>query len=140
MTKRAGWWTAVLVVCVCAAGGRAAEPAGAIPQVVKGTTTQDQLVALFGGPNLTSVDPQGREVWVYERSATQTDTRSATSSVSGGVDFSAFWSAGEAGAHASAGGAASAQSTASAIRTVTVYVTFGADHTVLDYTVRSTYY
>jgi hypothetical protein len=109
-------------------------------QVVKGVTTQNDLLRLFGGPNVTTRDPQGREVWVYERTTTQTDTRSASNSASGSVDFSAFWSAGQASANASTGQSAGALSTGSSIRTVTVIVTFAKNRTVFDYTIKANYF
>lgn len=113
---------------------------GGLDQVTKGVTTQSDLLKRFGGPNLTTFDKQGRETWVYERTVTQTDTRSATNVASGGVDFSAFWSAGAAGASASASKSATTLRTGSSIRTLTVVVTFAADRTVLDYTVKETYF
>jgi hypothetical protein len=122
----------------------AAEPApaaaGGLPQVVKGVTTQADLIKLFGGPNLTSVDPQGRQTWVYERTVTQTDARSATHSASGNVDFSVFWGGGQAGAGASASQSATTLSHGSTIRTVTVVVSFAPDRTVADYTVKANYF
>ncbi len=114
--------------------------AAGLPQVVKGVTTQADLIKLFGGPNLTSVDPQGRETWVYERTVTQTDARSATNSASGSVDFSVFWGGGEAGAGVSASQSATTLSHGSTIRTVTVVVSFGSDRTVADYTVKANYF
>jgi tRNA A-37 threonylcarbamoyl transferase component Bud32 len=109
-------------------------------QVVKGTTTQNDLLRLFGGPNVATRDAQGRDVWVYERTTTQTDTRSASNLASGSVDFSAFWSAGQASANPSTGQSASALSTGSSIRTVTVIVTFAKNRTVFDYTIKANYF
>ena len=117
-----------------------ATPGSGLNQVVKGTTTQNDLLRLFGGPNVTTRDAQGRDVWVYERTTTQTDTRSASNLASGSVDFSAFWSAGQASANASTGQSASALSTGSSIRTVTVIVTFAKNRTVFDYTIKANYF
>jgi hypothetical protein len=140
-------------LCVWAAGesaiaaapqATASDPApasGGLPQVAKGVTTQADLIRLFGGPNLTSRDAQGREVWVYEHTVTQTDARAATNSASGNVDFSLFWGgSNQAGAGVSASKSATTLSTGSAIRSTTVVVTFAADHTVLDYTVKANYF
>ena len=37
--------------------------------LVKGVTTQTQVIETFGSPNLTSLDAQGHEVWTYQRHA-----------------------------------------------------------------------
>ena len=129
-----------LALAVAPAATSDAPAAGGLAQVVKGVTTQADLINLFGGPNLTSRDAQGRENWVYERTVTQTDDRSATNSASGSVDFSVFWGGGQAGAGASAGQSATTLSNGSAIRTVTVVVIFGPDRTVLDYIVKANYF
>jgi len=117
-----------------------ASAGGGLDQVTKGVTGQSDLLRLFGGPNLTTLDAAGREVWVYERTVTQTDTRSATNSASGSVDFSVFWGAGEAGAAASTAQSATTLSSGSSIRTVTVIVTFASNRTVFDYTVKANYF
>ncbi|MCC7284577.1 MAG: hypothetical protein IT503_00205, partial [Burkholderiaceae bacterium] len=38
-------------------------------QVVKGKTTQLDLLQLFGGPSIATTDRDGVETWVYERTA-----------------------------------------------------------------------
>lgn len=35
-----------------------------------GTTTQGQIIETFGGPNITTIDGAGQEMWVYDRHAT----------------------------------------------------------------------
>ena len=37
-----------------------------------GETTQTDVLETFGGPNVTSIDASGQEVWVYDRHATVT--------------------------------------------------------------------
>ncbi|HEX7523937.1 MAG TPA: hypothetical protein VF357_07025, partial [Candidatus Deferrimicrobium sp.] len=44
--------------------------------VVKGKTTQMDLIQWFGGPNISTVDSDGVETWLYERSVSQTDVAS----------------------------------------------------------------
>ena len=39
--------------------------------VQKGVTTQADLVELFGGPNISTIDADGTETWVYERTASE---------------------------------------------------------------------
>lgn len=113
---------------------------GGLDQVTKGATTQKDLLKLFGGPNLATVDAQGRDVWVYERTVTQTDTRSAAHAASGGAEFSAFWGAGQASASASKSESATVSSSGSSIRTVTVIVTFAQNRTVFDYEIKANYF
>jgi hypothetical protein len=38
--------------------------------LVKGVTTQTQVLEIFGSPNVTSLDAEGHEVWTYQRHAT----------------------------------------------------------------------
>lgn len=35
-----------------------------------GSTTQGQIIEAFGGPNITTIDGAGQEMWVYDRHAT----------------------------------------------------------------------
>ena len=35
----------------------------------KGVTTKTQVLQAFGGPNITTRDGEGKEVWMYERNA-----------------------------------------------------------------------
>src|SRR4051812_2225328 len=42
--------------------------------VKKNQTTQAELLDMFGGPNISTTDASGLETWVYERSASDTDT------------------------------------------------------------------
>jgi len=44
---------------------------GMVQMTVKvGTTTQAEVIEAFGGPNITTLDGQGQEMWVYDRHAT----------------------------------------------------------------------
>jgi len=45
--------------------------------LVKGVTTQTQVIEAFGAPNVTSLDAQGHEVWTYQRHATASRGSSA---------------------------------------------------------------
>ena len=37
----------------------------------KGVTTQAEVVEVFGAPNITTLDADGNELWVYQRHATE---------------------------------------------------------------------
>jgi len=45
--------------------------------LVKGVTTQMQVIETFGSPNVTSLDAEGHEVWTYQRHATSSRGSSA---------------------------------------------------------------
>src|SRR4030095_15266749 len=97
---------------------------------VKGVTTQHDLLRLFGGPNLTTVNEAGLETWIYERTLTQTDSTSANGGGAAGVDFAAFFDVIKGTASASAARSNDSASSRSAIRSVTVIVTFAPNRTV----------
>ncbi|MEN5380630.1 hypothetical protein [Sphingobacterium kitahiroshimense] len=40
-------------------------------QLIKGTTTQDELLKLFGSPNLVSKNKSNNEVWSYNKMSTE---------------------------------------------------------------------
>lgn len=109
-------------------------------QVQRDVTTQRDLLRMFGGPDIATRDRSRREVWVYQRSQTATDSRTegriGDKAARLGVFFGAF-SLGADGALAAT--TTSAQTTAQ-IRTLTVTITFGDDRTVADYQVESTHY
>jgi len=47
--------------------------------IERGVTTQEEIIALFGGPNITTISKAGQEVWIYERI-------SYTNTTQGGAD------------------------------------------------------
>jgi hypothetical protein len=106
-------------------------------QVVKGKTTQLELLQFFGGPNISTTDRDGTETWVYERSVTQTDVASNSQAAQGTASLGAFFKYIDVQAGGSMARSAGASSTASSIRSITVIVKFAADKTVADYTVRA---
>lgn len=46
-----------------------------------GVTTQAEVLETFGGPNITSIDGTGQEMWVYDRQATVTSDSSSGFSI-----------------------------------------------------------
>lgn len=113
---------------------------GPLAEVRKGTTTQSDLLRLFGGPNLTTYDETGLETWIYERTLTQVDTVSSDQSRQGSASLGLFFKSVEAGVSGSKSTASGAVSTRSAVRSTTVIVKFSADRTVYDYSVKETYF
>ena len=106
-------------------------------QVVKGKTTQADLLQLFGGPNISTTDNDGVETWVYERSVTQTDAASRDQSWQAAANLGVFFGHGSAGVQAGGGQSAAASSMTTSFRSLTVVVKFSGDKTVKDYSVRA---
>lgn len=106
-------------------------------QVIKGKTTQMDLLQSFGGPNIATTDRDGTETWVYERSATQTDVQANSQAAQGTASLGAFFKYVDVQAGGSAARSTSASSMTSSIRSLTVIVKFAPDKTVADYSVRA---
>ena len=110
--------------------------------VKKNETTQADLIELFGGPNISTTDKDGTETWVYERTASTTDTAGTADQ----KQFAAFFGAGGTIGNAALGGGASggaakqndARRTVTTVRTLTVVVKFNPDKKVKDYSARAT--
>jgi hypothetical protein len=109
-------------------------------QVQKNKTTQLELIQLFGGPDISSTDADGAEVWIYERKVSQTNSQAQSKEMAAALNLNVFFGSGNAGAGGSAGKSASQSSTTSSMRSLTVIVKFNADKTVKDYSVRSSNY
>ena len=86
-----------------------------------GQTTQEQVLEVFGAPNIVTQDGQSREVWSYQRHATVTK----------GSDSGAYFDILVAGAGRSKSSLSETQ------RTMTLIIKFGPDHIVSDFNSRS---
>ena len=98
-----------------------------------GTTTQAEVLETFGGPNVTTIDGDGREVWMYDRFATVAATKDSGFSI--GI-------LGGAGGGSVAGGAGlgfgtSKSKATTSTRSMTLIIKFGPDHRVIDFKSRS---
>jgi hypothetical protein len=108
--------------------------------VKKNQTTQLDLLDLFGGPNISSTDADGLETWVYERSASQTDSAASSDA----RNLNAFFGGGGNIGGATIGGGVAGGSrstddrarTSTSVRNLTVIIKFNPDKTVRDYSVR----
>lgn len=109
-------------------------------EVLRGVTSQRDLLRLFGGPDIVTRNRTGDAVWVYQRSqtATEANTSSATNDKTArlGLFFDNFGAGVSGGTQKST---LSSQVTRQ-IRTITVTITFSADRTVADYQVESTHF
>ena len=112
--------------------------------IKKNVTTQSDLLEMFGGPNVTTIDREGTEVWQYERTSSMTDTAGSQQD----KNFNAFVGGGGGGAGVVAGGGVSggskssndARRTVNSVRTLSLIVKFNPDKTVKDYTTRASYF
>ncbi|WP_246349106.1 hypothetical protein [Sphingomonas aerophila] len=98
-----------------------------------GETSQAQLLETFGAPNITTIDGNGQEVWVYDRQAT------VDSSSSSGFSIGMLLGAGGDGIAGGSGlGFGKRKSrTESSSRTMTLIIKFDARKVVSDFKSRS---
>ncbi len=114
---------------------------GAITDTVKkGKTTQSDLVALFGGPNITTLDSDGTETWVYERTSSETSSTSQVTENSQVERFDFFFGLGLMGKGADARRSNDRTNVSHSIKTLTVIIKFNQDKTVKEYSARAAYF
>jgi hypothetical protein len=98
-----------------------------------GQTTQVEVIEAFGAPNITTLDAQGQEVWIYDRHATVTASSSSS--------FSIGMLLGAAGGGVAGGGGLGFGSSKSkgsqSSRTMTLIIKFSPDKRVSDFKSRS---
>lgn len=110
-------------------------------QVQKGVTTQADLIQLFGGPNITTIDSDGNETWVYEKSASESEMVE-DSSKTGEYEarrLDLFFGLGLYGTRQASGTEATNSRTkfVHSIKTLTVIVKFNKEKTVKEYSARA---
>src|SRR5688572_27857291 len=98
-----------------------------------GQTTRAEVLETFGGPNVTTIDGDGREVWVYDRFATVSSTKDS------GFRIGILGGVGGGGAAGGAGlGFGKSKSKAStSTRSMTLILKFGPDGRLADFKSRS---
>jgi outer membrane protein assembly factor BamE (lipoprotein component of BamABCDE complex) len=105
-------------------------------KVKKGVTTQQEIVELFGAPNITTLTSEGEESWVYEYTSTSSETKET--SVSASKRFDVFFGL---GLYGSKSGEEEKRITVDrSIRTLTVIIKFKLDKTVAEYSARASYF
>ena len=98
-----------------------------------GQTTRAEVLETFGGPNVTTIDGDGREVWVYDRFATVSATKDS------GFRIGILGGAGGDGVAGGAGlgfGKSKSKATTST-RSMTLILKFGPDGRLADFKSRS---
>lgn len=98
-----------------------------------GQTTRAEVLETFGGPNVTTIDGEGREVWVFDRFATVSSTKDS------GFRIGILGGVGGGGAIGGAGlGFGKSKSKAStSTRSMTLILKFGPDGRLADFKSRS---
>lgn len=95
-------------------------------KIVKCVTTKNEILGIFGPPNIITKNKSGKEVWTYERqSVTSTSRGSATE---------AYGTIGIAGV----GGSRTGSSQETSTSTFTLMITFAEDDIVENYSMMST--
>lgn len=98
-----------------------------------GLTSQLEVLEAFGGPNVTTLDSQGNEVWIYDRQATVTSSGSSGFSI--GMLLGAAGSS--VGGLGNLGFSTSKSKSTQTQRTMTLIIKFGPDKKVSDFKSRS---
>lgn len=107
---------------------------GVVQMTLKvGETTQAEVLEIFGGPNISTVDGNGDEMWVYDRHAT------VSSNESGGFSIGLGLIGGGSGVGAGGGlGFGKSKSKAeTSTRSMTLIIKFGKNKVVSDFKSRS---
>lgn len=86
-------------------------------RVTKNVTNQSDLIRLFGGPNITTMDADGTETWVYDKTANESE------------EIDTFFVLGYFGTKQ--------RRTANSVKNITVIIKFNKDKTVKDFSARS---
>ncbi len=98
-----------------------------------GQTTQAEILENFGGPNITSIDGSGQEMWVYDRHATVTSDSSSGFSI--GMLIGA--GSGSAGGGAGLGFGKKKSKSSQSSRSMTLIIKFDKNKIVSDFKSRS---
>jgi len=103
--------------------------AGVVQKEIRTGMSGAQVAAVLGSPNIVSTDEQRREVWIYDRIATET----AYSSSAGGITALILGFGSEAAGAVAPGVSASAGARSVSQRTFTVIIKFDHDRIVRDF-------
>jgi hypothetical protein len=105
-------------------------------KVKKDVTTQQEIIELFGGPNITTITSDGQESWVYDYTSTSSDTKET--SISRAKEFDIFFGLGLYGNKS--GEDEKRITVARSIKTLTVIIKFNQNKTVAEYSARASYF
>ena len=122
-------------------------------RVKKGITTQQEIIDMFGGPSTLTTDPNGGEVWMYDKTSSSvaggysntgsnasTDEAGAMATYLGIPLIAGVGSSRSSAQHQSAQASQSAVNISRTVKTITFIIKFNEDKTVKDYSVRQSSY
>ena len=112
-----------------ASQGQSSLTVGTVQRQINVGMTSADVVQVLGAPNIVTTDDQRREVWVYDKIATDR----AYSSSSGGVSALILGFGSQAGGLGSAGVSSSAGASSTSQRTLTVIIKFDTEQRVRDF-------
>lgn len=98
-----------------------------------GSTTQLEVLEAFGGPNVTTLDAQGNEVWIYDRQATVSSSGSSGFSI--GMLLGVIGS--DVGGAGGLGFSSSKSKSSQTQRSMTLIIKFDSEKKVIDFKSRS---
>jgi len=106
-------------------------------RIQKSVTTQADLVELFGGPNISTIDADGTETWVYERTASESSVTGEGQGTTEAKRLDLFFGLGyfTTGKEKRTGTGTSRYE--HSIKTLTVIIKFNEDRTVKEYSARA---
>lgn len=102
---------------------------GKVQREIRVGMSSADVVAVLGSPNMVSTDEERREVWVYDKIATDR----AYSSSSGGINALILGFGGSAAGGLGVGGNSSSGASSTSQRTLTVIIKFDKDSKVRDF-------
>jgi outer membrane protein assembly factor BamE (lipoprotein component of BamABCDE complex) len=102
---------------------------GKVQREIRVGMTSADVISVLGSPNMVSTDDERREVWVYDKIATER----VYSSSSGGVNVLFLGFGGSAAGGLGGGGNSSAGASSTSQRTLTVIIKFDKESKVRDF-------
>lgn len=102
---------------------------GKVQREIRIGMTSAEVAETLGSPNIVTTDEQRREVWIYDKIATDR----AYSASSGGVSALFLGGGGGVGGLGAAGASSGAGASSTSQRTLTVIIKFGSDQRVRDF-------
>jgi len=102
---------------------------GTAQRAIKIGMPASEVAAALGSPNIVTTDEKRREVWIYDKIATE----NAYSSSSGGVSTLFIGLASASGIGVGAGGNASSGASSTSQRTLTIIIKFDENKRVRDF-------
>lgn len=106
-------------------------------RIERGVTTQADLVHLFGGPSISTIDADGTETWVYERTASQSDVTGEGQSTIEAKRLDLYFGLGYFTTGKEKRTATGSSQYRHSIRTLTVIIKFDKDRRVREYSARA---